>query len=143
MKQPNNLFIKNNHRSEPIIFQKIIKVENKKMDESEIQTAMKLKVATQLLADSERKNEELDEQVDQLKWQNEELKREVEQLKCNVDHLQALVDGSPQENNLAIKILQSEWYFLNTQSFSGLPNDEQSIAASIQCRFCRTFQISR
>ena len=34
------------------------------MDESEIQTAMKLKVATQLLADSERKNEELNAQVD-------------------------------------------------------------------------------
>ena len=47
------------------------------MDESEIQTAMKLKVATQLLADSERENEKLKEQV--------------EQLKCKVDQLEALV----------------------------------------------------
>ena len=90
MKQPNNLFIRNNHRSEPIIFQKITKVKNKKMDESEIQTAMKLKVATQLLADSERKNEELNEQVDLLKWKNEELTGEVERIKCKVHHLEAL-----------------------------------------------------
>ena len=61
------------------------------MDESEIQTAMKLKVATQLLADSGRKNEELNEQVDQLKWQKEELKGAVERLKCKVHHLEALV----------------------------------------------------
>ena len=61
------------------------------MDESEIQTAMKLKVATQLLADSERKNEELNAQVDLLKWVNEELNGEVERLKCKVDRLEALV----------------------------------------------------